>query len=101
MNSVSGNKAAEVSVRKLKATINAAGIFDIALDAPLTAVKGVDTGKVKTKGGVRVDDTGTYITIDDNGKPHITGVAESKGFIKIPYTVYGKKYNIVINAKLK
>jgi hypothetical protein len=99
--SISGNSVAGVGApKKLKVVINSAGVFDIGLDAPLTAVKGVLTAKVKTKGGVVADDTKTYITVDENGKLHITGKASGKGSLKIPYSVYGKKYNIVINAKI-
>lgn len=81
---------------KLNVKITAAGGFDIVINAPLTTAV---TGKVKQKGGVLSADAG-YISVDDEGKLHVSGTVTGSGTLKIPFTNHGKKYNLKITAKI-
>ncbi|MBR2185803.1 MAG: hypothetical protein IJ857_00530 [Lachnospiraceae bacterium] len=79
-------------IKKLNVKYKDSGHFCLILNMPLTAT--VDSTKLKQKGGVLLNDG--IISINDEGKLFISGVAASEGKAIIPIESCGKKHKLKI-----
>ncbi len=84
------------AVKNLKAEVMTGNSFDLVLNVPLNAR--IDIGKMRIA-GIEPDDVGNVFTVNSEGRLHVSGKAIIRGKSKIPFTVYGKKYNLQIIVK--